>query len=69
VQPPATSSLLGPNIPLSTLFSDTLSQFSTLTLLKHNFNQQDAPLTASVLVLDTKIFRGPCLVSHVFRVP
>jgi hypothetical protein len=32
LQPPATSSLLGPNIPLSTLFSDILSLCSSLNV-------------------------------------
>jgi hypothetical protein len=32
VQPPATSSFLGPDIPVSTLFSDTFSPYSSLSM-------------------------------------
>jgi hypothetical protein len=35
LQPPAAFSLLGPNIPLSTLFSDTLNLYPSLSVRDH----------------------------------
>jgi hypothetical protein len=46
---PVTSSLLGPNISLSTLFSNTLSRFDTIYSV--HFDGMAAPLTHTIKVL------------------
>jgi polysaccharide pyruvyl transferase WcaK-like protein len=43
-QPPNTSSLLGPNIPFNTLFSDTLNTCSSLSVrdqVSHPYKKQE----------------------------